>query len=66
MNEPKGLTLEVSVTDTELFNDVIKLLAFAHHRADKETQEVIDKRLAELIGKTHDVGRVLSAKEETD
>ena len=59
MNEPKGLTLEVSVTDTELFRDVIKLLAFAHYKADKETQEVIDKRLAELIGKTHGVGRVL-------
>ena len=59
MKEPKGLTLTISVTDTELFKSVLEVLAFAHHKADKETQEVIDKRLAELIGKTHDVGRVL-------
>ena len=57
-DKPKGLTVNVSVTDTELFKGILRVLAFAHEKTDDETKAEIERQLTDVIGRTHDIKRV--------
>ena len=55
----KSLTLTVSVSDMDIFQEVLEILGFAYNNSSEEVKQEIGKRLEIVLGKTHDTERIL-------
>ena len=50
MSEPKGLVVNVSVTDINIYHAVVKALKFVYDKSDEETKQ----RVFEIINEEMD------------
>lgn len=57
-----GLNANISVTDLDVFADVMNIVKFAYDRSDAETKAMIEKRLSAAVGEISDVQGFLQGK----
>jgi hypothetical protein len=49
------MIVTISVTDTEVFKQVLEILKYAYEKSSEETKTEIHIMLSEAIGRTHDL-----------